>query len=149
MQKYCFGAMALGDRLFIANTYRGGKAYRASYAASRRHGKKFKITEEDNGLWFECVAVSPPPVMTVDGLVQSLVDWKSGAFVNDLVTATEAVATVAEFDPAITPHKMGRILARMGFSRLRANSTVVWAVRGNYDDLRPCDLWRVYKGDKS
>lgn len=151
MRRYPFTSMEKGDIAFITGEFVGGKAYRAAHAAANRTSRKFKIHTDTEGLHVECLSVEHPVVedapMTMEAFAQSLIDWKVGVFASDLVTATEAAEVIGD----ISPHKTGRLFSRMGLTRLKANTMIVWAIRNAdvYKTLRPCQLWNVYQSTKN
>jgi len=87
--------------------------------------------------------------------VQALIDWKAGAFVHDIVTATEAVKTLESIIDDISPVKAGLLLRRVpGTKRVRAydgkGQVVVWIIRNlqQYEKIRGGEIWRIYRNER-
>jgi hypothetical protein len=88
-------------------------------------------------------------------VVQSLVDWKAGIFVHDIVTASEVTKTLENIIDGISPVKAGLLLRKVpGTKRVRAydgkGQVVVWIIRNlsKYEKIRGGEIWRIYRNER-
>lgn len=159
---YPFTKMELGDAVSFKGQDFKGKAYNAAMVYGHRTGKKFS-----GMLWTKANGERGITIKRTDDgqhlkrhstdveAVQALIDWKVGCFVNDLVTASDAVETLQDIMPSITPVKAGLLLRGIeGARKFRVytgkGQVWVWVIRNlrEYENLDGGKLWRLYKNER-
>jgi len=160
---YPFTKMEPGDCASFMGEGFQGKAYRAAMVYGHRTGKKFSgrlyVNEKgDQGITIERVddgIVAVKKNHDADA-VQALIDWKVGVFVNDIVTATEAVKTLENIIDDISPVKVGLMLHQVpGAKRIRAydgkKQVWVWIIRNlqQYEKFTGGEIWRIYQNERN
>jgi len=158
-----FTVMEPGDSVSFANEDFHGRAYRAAMVHGHRTGKKFsgKLWTKANGergITISRVDDDSVPVIRKNQdveVVQSLVDWKAGIFVHDIVTASEVTKTLENIIDGISPVKAGLLLRKVpGTKRVRAydgkGQVVVWIIRNlsKYEKIRGGEIWRIYRNER-
>lgn len=161
---YPFTKMEPGDAVSFPNENFKGRAYRAAMVYGHRTGKKFTgrlWTEADGrtGIAIERTDDNDQPEKEKDTTeveaIKALIDWKAGAFVHDIITATDVVKTLQGVIPNVTPVKVGLLLRKTpGVKRVRAydgkGQVMVWVIRNfsRYESVRGGKLWRLYKNER-
>jgi len=161
---YPFTKMEFGDAVSFSGQDFTGNAYNAAMVYGHRTGKKFSgmlwtkangergitIKRTDNGDHLRMKKRS-----TDIEAVRALIDWKAGCFVNDLVTASDAVETLNGIIPGITPVKAGLLLRGLGGTKkirifTGKRQIWVWIIRNlrEYENLDGGKLWRLYQNER-
>lgn len=137
-RNYGFAAFSPGDCLFVTGAVEGDETYKAAM----RHN--MAVTVEEDGLLIKCREKHRK--MTQVETVRALIDWRVGAFANDLVTAADACETASQVIDGMTPRKMSVLLVGV-LPRFKCNNVSLWAVRNGeqYQTWRASEIWRAYK----